>query len=115
MTLKLEEVGQPIRVDAAFDLSGNTDLKLMMTKPSGAALTVDKAGGVTAPAVPFTDPDTGQVLNANEYWEYPTAALDIDEAGLWCVYGVYIDGTPKTFNGKATTFTVEDNECDTCS
>ena len=114
MSLRLGEVGQFIRVDAAFDLSGNTDLKLMMTKPSGATLTVDKAGGVTAPAVQYTDPETGQILNANEYWEYPTVALDIDESGLWCLYGVYEDATPKVYNGAPTNFTVLDNECDEC-
>lgn len=106
MSLKIAEVGKIIRVNAAFDLSANTDLKLIFTKPDDTILTVDKAGGVSAPAV------AAGGFNADEYWEYATAALDLDQAGLWCVYGVYIDATPKTFNGDPVSFTVLDNDCD---
>jgi hypothetical protein len=106
MSLKVGEIGKTINVNADFDLSGNTDLKLVFTKPDLTILTVDKAGGVTAPAVPYTDPDTGEVFAANEYWSYNTASGDIDQDGPWAVNGRYIDATPKDFCGDTATFTV---------
>lgn len=106
MSLKVGEIGKTINVNADFDLSGNTDLKLVFTKPDLTTLTVDKAGGVTAPATPYTDPDTGEVFAANEYWSYNTSSGDIDQAGSWKVNGRYIDATPKDFCGDVATFTV---------
>jgi hypothetical protein len=44
MGIKTGEVGKIINVNASFDLSGNTDLKLTFTAPSTATLTVDKIG-----------------------------------------------------------------------
>lgn len=106
MGIKTGEVGKIINVNASFDLSGNTDLKLTFTAPSTATLTVDKTGGVTAPAVDFTDPDTGEVFNANEYWSYATTATDFTESGLWAVHGEYYDATPKKFCGETDSFTI---------
>ena len=65
MALKVGEIGKIINVNAAFDLSGNTDLEINFTKPDLSTLTVNKAGGVSAPAVDFTDPDTGEVFPAH--------------------------------------------------
>ena len=106
MGIKTGEVGKIINVNASYDLSGNTDLKLNFTAPSTTVLTVNKAGGVSAPAVDFTDPDTGEVFNANEYWSYATAATDFTESGLWAVHGEYIDATPKLFCGDPDSFTI---------
>ena len=105
MGIKVGEVGKIININADFDLSGNTDLILSFTGPT-TTLSVNKAGGVSAPAVPFTDPDTGEVFNANEYWSYATAATDFTESGLWAVHGEYIDATPKEFCGDPDSFTV---------
>lgn len=106
MSIKATEVGKVINVNASFDLSGNTDLKLKFTSPAGVVLEVDKAGGVSAPAVPFTDPDTGDIFAANEYWSYATAATDFTESGAWTGAGRYIDATPKDFCGDVFNFTV---------
>lgn len=100
MGIKVGEIGKTIRINAAFDMSGNTNLKLVFTKPDLTTLTVEKAGGVSAPAVAASG------FNANEYWEYDTASGDIDQAGTWKVHGVYIDGSPKEFCGDTATFTV---------
>ena len=106
MSIKVGEVGKVININANYDLSGNTDLEMVFTKPDGTTLTVNKAGGVSAPAVDYTDPDTGTVFDANEYWSYATASGNIDQAGVWKVHGRYIDGTPKEFCGDAASFTV---------
>lgn len=106
MGIKVGEVGKIININASFDLSGNTDLILKFTAPSGTILSVNKAGGVSAPAVPFTDPVSGTVFNANEYWSYSTTSTDFTESGSWRVAGRYIDATPKDFCGDVATFTV---------
>ena len=106
MGLKVGEIGKIINVNAGFDLSSNTDLQIKFTKPDLTTLTVNKAGGVSAPNVDFTDPDTGEVFKANEYWSYPTASGDIDQAGAWKLSGRYIDATPKDFCGDTANFTV---------
>ena len=106
MSLKVGEVGKIINVNAGYDLSGNTDLELSFTKPDLTNLTVNKAGGVSAPAVPFTDPDTGTIFAANEYWSYSSAATDFDQSGTWKGAGRYIDATPKNYCGDTFTFTV---------
>jgi hypothetical protein len=106
MSVKVSEIGKIINVNAGFDLSGNTDLEIKFTKPDLTTLTVDKAGGVSAPSVPFTDPDTGDIFAADEYWSYATASGDIDQSGAWKLNGRYIDATPKDFCGDTASFTV---------
>ena len=106
MGIKTGEVGKIINVNADFDLSANTDLRLNFTAPSTAVLAVDLAGGVSAPAVDFTDPETGDVFLANHYWSYATKATDFTESGLWAVHGEYIDATPKLFCGDPDSFTI---------
>ena len=106
MSIKVGEIGKIININAAFDLSGNSDLQLSFTKPDLTTLLVNKAGGVSAPAVPFTDPDTGDVFAANEYWSYATVSGDIDQTGGWSVHGRYIDVTPKEYCGDTANFTV---------
>ena len=107
MSLKVGTIGGIIAIDADFDLSGNTGLELVFTKPDLSKLTVTKATGVTAPAISITDPVTGEVFQANTYWQYITIANDIDQAGTWEVQGRYIDATPKDFCGDRVTFTVD--------
>jgi len=106
--LKVGEIGKLIAVNANYDLSANTDLKLQFTKPDQTTLTVDKAGGVSAPASNLViDVDgVSETFLANEYFLYATKTGDIDQAGTWTVNGIYIDATPKEFCGDADTFNV---------
>lgn len=106
MTIRKDEVGKIIRVNALFDMTGNSELTLIFTKPNLAILSVNKASGVSAPGIDVTDPDTGVVFKANEYFEYTTKAGDIDQSGSWKVRGEYDDLTPKHFIGDTATFTV---------
>lgn len=101
MAIKVGEIGKIIDLDAQFDLSANTDIKLLFTKPDASTLEVTKAGGVSAPNIAS---DVGFL--AGEYWQYAVSTGDIDQAGAWFVRGEYIDGTPKTFFGNTATFTV---------
>lgn len=111
MSLRVGEVGKTIRVNCGFDLSSNTQLTLVFTKPSGATATKTKADGITAPvvdAIEYEDDGTTvvQTFTANEYMEYDTESGLLDESGIWSVRAQYDDATPKTFIGDTTTFTV---------
>ena len=106
MGLKVGEIGKIINVNTDFDLTGNTDVQLKFTKADASILTVDKAGGVSVPAVPFTDPDTGDIYAAGEYLQYAFQSGDLSVAGQWYVSGRYIDATPKDFCGDSAAFTV---------
>ena len=106
MGIKSGEIGKIININASFDLTSNTDLKLSFLKPDLSTLEKDKAGGVSAPGVDFTDPITGDVFNAGEYFSYTVISGDIDQTGVWRVHGTYIDATPKNFCGDTVSFDV---------
>jgi hypothetical protein len=108
-TIKAGEIGKLIVINAGFDLSGNTELRVVLVKPDGTVITKVKADGVTAPGTPITVNVDGveQTFNANEYWQYATEAGVMEPAGDgWQVHGEYVDSTPKDFCGNSTTFTV---------
>lgn len=108
MSLKVGEVGKIIRVATSFVMSGNTELKIVFTKPDGTAIEKTKSGnGVTAPTVAVTDPLLGP-LAASTYLEYPVEAGVFDVKGTYTGYAVYIDGTPKEFCGDKFSIAVED-------
>jgi hypothetical protein len=107
MSLRNGEYGNIIYVNADFDMTANTDMQLVFVKPDLTTLTVNKAGGVSAPNADVTDPDDATVTYlANKYWKYTTASGDIDQAGQWSVHGTYTDATPKFFIGAPDTFVV---------
>ena len=106
MTIRKDEVGKIIRVNALFDMTNNSELTLIFTKPDLTTLTVNKASGVSAPGVDVLDPVTGVTFNANEYFQYTTQAGNIDQSGSWKIKGVYDDLTPKHFIGDTDVFTV---------
>lgn len=109
MTIRENEVGKLLVVNAGFDLSGNTELRVVLETPDETVITKLTADGVTAPAVPWTGLVDGveTTFLANEYWQYPTEAgvMTPDGAG-WKIHGEYVDGTPKDFCGDTSTFTV---------
>ena len=107
MALYVGEKGKNLIVNAGYNMSSNTNLELILTLPNQTTLTVNKAGGVTAPAAPLvvTIDGVSTTLNANEYWLYPTATTDLSVAGTWSVHGKYYDAT-KEFCGASSTFTV---------
>ena len=108
MSVKENEIGKKLRVNAGIDLSANTELRIVLVKPDLTVITKLKANGVSAPAVDITvDVDgVSTVFKANEYFEYPTESGVMTPDGSWKIHGEYVDGTPKDFAGDVSNFTV---------
>jgi len=109
MSVKENEVGKLLVINANFDLSGNTELRVVLEKPDGTEVIKLTADGVTAPAVPITvDVDgVSTTFLANEYFQYPTEAGVLTPSGTtWKIHGEYVDATPKDFCGDTSIFTV---------
>lgn len=109
MSIKENEVGKLLVINANFDLSGNTELRVVLEKPDGTKITKLTADGVSAPAVPITVDVDGveTTFNANEYFQYPTEAGVMTPSGTnWKIHGEYVDATPKDFCGDTSLFTV---------
>jgi len=114
MSFTVNEVGKPHNVNAAFDMSANTELSLVYTLPDLTSITKTSADGVILGTTLYTDPDTGQVFQPNEYVIYPVEAGFLSQPGedTWNVYIIYDNaGTGEKYIGKCTTFTVLDTTC----
>jgi len=107
--IRVGDIGRIIAINANFDLSGQTELRMVFKKPGGTVVEKLTADGVSAPATPLTI-DVDGVSNtflANEYWQYATESGLLDESGAtWTVHGEYVDGTPKDLSGDVSVFTV---------
>jgi hypothetical protein len=109
------ESGKPFYIATGVDMSANTDLEAVFTKPNGVIVTKTKVGGeVILGTSPGTFPGVGAVL-ANEYMIYTIedgfldAAADFDDKNHWQVYGKYIDTVPDpddVYIGECAAFTV---------
>jgi hypothetical protein len=95
-------------INANFNLSGNSELRMVFRKSDGSIVEKLKADGVTAPAVDLTIcvGDTEQTFLANEYFQYSTEAGLLDITGPWQIHGEYVDLTPKDLSGDVSNFTV---------
>ena len=103
------DVGRIIAVNANYDLSGNTELRMVFKKPSGTVVEKLKTDGVSAPATPLIiDVDgVSNTFAANEYFQYSTESGLLDEIGTtWTVHGEYFDATPKDYSGDVSVFEV---------
>ena len=110
MTVKENEVGKNLVVGSGgFDLSGFTELRVVLTPPSGVEITKLTADGVTAPAVPITVDvdDVPTTFLANEYWLYPSeTGVLTPSSDEWFIRGEYVDGDPTDLAGDNSQFTV---------
>jgi hypothetical protein len=109
MSVKENEIGKLMVINAGFNMSGNTELRVVFKKPDGTIITKLKADGVTAPATPITVDLDGveTTFNANEYWQYPTESGVLTPSGTgWKIHGEYVDATPKDLCGDTSNFTV---------
>ncbi len=102
------DIGRIFVINANFDLSGNTELRMVFKKPDGTVVEKLTADGVSAPATPLTvDLDgVSTVFAANEYFQYASESGLLTPTGVWSVHGEYVDGTPKDLSGLVETFTV---------
>ena len=107
-TVREDEIGKVMVINANFNLSGNTELRVVFKKPDGTIVEKLKADGVTAPTVPITVcvGDGEETFTANEYFQYSTEAGLLDVTGQWQIHGEYVDGTPKDLSGDVSNFTV---------
>ena len=105
---KVGDIGRNILINANFDMSSNTDLQIEFTKPDQTTLLVTSSEGVVAPSSNVTVDVAGTPTEflANEYFLYPWASGDLDQAGTWVGNGVYIEGATKRFCGDPVTFSV---------
>lgn len=108
MSIKEDDVGKIIAINADFDLSGNTELKMVFTKPDGSQITKLSADGVTAPTTDTVTSVNGveTTFLANKHWAYVTEAGVLTPSGDWSNYGIYIDGSPKDLAGRSSPMTV---------
>lgn len=109
MSIKENDVGKILAVNADFDLSGNTELSIVLTKPDGSQITKTSADGVTAPTTDTVVSVNGveTTFLANKHWTYASEAGVLTPAGeKWSIYGIYADGTPKDLAGRSAPFTV---------
>lgn len=115
MTLRVGETGKTLRVNAGFDMSSYTELKLTFTKPDNTTVsyTDATATSLTLGSVAVTDDDLGALV-ANEYVEFEVESGLLDTAGEWCVYLTYTNTTPNPddiFIGQPASFEVYDTSC----
>lgn len=111
-TLRVGEYGATalIRVSGGgFNLSSNTDVQMVFTKPDGTSVTkaLSTTGGMTVGGG-VTDADLG-ALAANTYAEYAPEVGFLDQAGAWTVKLVYINtgaSPPQQVIGGPAKFTV---------
>lgn len=107
-TVRENDIGRIFVINADFDLSTNTELRMVFKKPDGTTVEKLKADGVTAPAVDLTVcvDGTDQTFLANEYWQYSSETGLLDQTGVWSIHGEYVDATPKDLSGDVNSFTV---------
>lgn len=102
--MNVNEYGVQFVLGVSFDMSANTGLSLIFTKPSGDVLTVTNPA-VTIAASPVTT--TAGVFAANTYFLYTFVSGDVDEAGSWTVRGTYDASGPVHLISDAATFTID--------
>ena len=106
--VRKDDIGRIFAINANFDLSSNTELRMVFKKPDLTVVEKLTADGVSAPATPLTI-DVGGVETtflANEYWQYSSESGLLDATGGWSVHGEYVDGTPKDLSGDVSNFEV---------
>ena len=108
MSVRVGDIGKIFIVNADFNLSGNTDLRMVFKKPDSTIVTKTSLDGVVAPATPITViiNGTSTTLDANEYWQYPSESGLLDATGSWEVHGEYVDADPTDLSGDIGLFSV---------
>jgi hypothetical protein len=106
-TIRVGESGKRHRINCKFDMSSNTSIGFVYTKPvTGSTLTVSGVLGTTAETI------DGVAAAANTWAYYDFVPGDVDEAGAWDLQITYTNtaSTPDDVfkNLDAITLTVGD-------
>jgi hypothetical protein len=105
--MNVNEWGVFFRFSTGFDLTGFSALSLVFTKPDGTVVTKTNPD-VTAPNVDVTT--TEGLFPAGTYAQYTFQPGDVDQAGVWCVYATYDDGSQHLI-ADVQHFTISANSC----
>lgn len=107
-TVRQDDIGKIFVINANYNMTGNTELRMVFKKSDGVVVEKLTADGVTAPAVDITVcvGDTEETFLANEYFQYSSEAGLLDITGQWQIHGEYVDLTPKDLSGAVSNFTV---------
>lgn len=97
--MNANEYGILFEFGTGFDMSGNTSLSLVFTRPDATVLTV------TNPAVTISAAAAPPFLG-NQYMKYTFASGDINQAGSYSVRAIYNDGLPSHLISNVGTFVV---------
>lgn len=99
------EYGKRITLMTGFDLSGNTQLSIEVTRPDATTLTFTKTNGVTLGVVDTTVTDERGVrynLRANEYIFRDWQDGEINQSGKYRIRAVYNDALKELRSRQAT-------------
>ena len=81
--IRVNESGKQHRIRTDFDMSSNTSLSIVYTKPSGAELSVSGTLGTTQVTI------DGVTVAANQWLFYTFQPSELDEAGDYQVEVTY--------------------------
>jgi len=103
--LNVNEWGVKLFFSTGFDMSADTAISIIFTKPDGTTLTVTNPADANL-IVGTTNVTTvlGTFL-AHQYLAYTFQSGDVDQAGLWSARASYTDATQHLISDAAT-FTV---------
>lgn len=103
--MNVGEYGVEFVLGTGFDMSANTGLALVFTKPDASVLTVTNPA-VTINASPYVGATTPPgTFAGNTYFQYTFLNGDVNQAGLWSVRGHYLSSGVLLISDP-TTFTI---------
>ena len=88
MSIFAGETGRTIRLNTGFDMSFNTDVKIMFVQPDGQTIEKGSADGVQVMQQAVTDPVLGE-LAPNQYVEFEATPDLFQVPGIWRMYVEY--------------------------
>lgn len=97
--MNANEYGILFQFGTGFDMSSETAVSLVFTRPDGTVLTV------TNPAVTVGGTSSGS-FSAHQYLNYTFANGDINQAGTYSVRATYTDSAPTHLISAPATFSV---------
>ncbi len=86
--IRIGEIGKEHRINCQFDMSNNTSIDFIYTKPNGTLLSVQGVLGATKQTI------NGALVPANFWASYTFQPGDLDEDGDWNLQIIYNNISP---------------------